>query len=85
MQDASKEYCLDLILTYEPTESGKKKRELGIDGQCVSSIYLKLNVLIVSALDEEENDWDLACVRARIRMGTISCDYLRHRFQNPSF
>jgi len=32
MHDASKEYCLDMILTYEPTESRKKKRELGIDG-----------------------------------------------------
>ena len=33
MQDVSKEYCLEMILTHEPTESGKKKRELGIDGQ----------------------------------------------------
>lgn len=32
MHGASKEYCLDMILTYEPTESRKKKRELGIDG-----------------------------------------------------
>ena len=33
MQNATKEYCLDMILTHEPTETGKRKHELGIDGQ----------------------------------------------------
>jgi len=32
MQNATKEYCLDMILTHEPTETGKRKHELGIDG-----------------------------------------------------
>ncbi|XP_068727997.1 1-phosphatidylinositol 4,5-bisphosphate phosphodiesterase delta-4-like isoform X2 [Montipora capricornis] len=32
MCDASKEYCEEMIKTYEPTESRKRKGELGIDG-----------------------------------------------------
>ncbi|KAJ7357756.1 hypothetical protein OS493_023230 [Desmophyllum pertusum] len=32
MPDASNEYCLEMILSHEPTETGKKMREMGIDG-----------------------------------------------------
>lgn len=32
MPNASREYCLDMILTHEPTETGKRRHELGIDG-----------------------------------------------------
>lgn len=34
MEDVSKEYSLEMILNHEPTEAGRKNRELGIDGQC---------------------------------------------------
>ena len=29
-----------MILSHEPTETGKKRRELGIDGQCISILYM---------------------------------------------
>lgn len=32
MEDVSKEYSLEMILNHEPTEAGRKNRELGIDG-----------------------------------------------------
>lgn len=32
MHGVSKEYCVEMILSHEPTETGKKKHELGIDG-----------------------------------------------------
>ena len=34
MEDVSKEYSSEMILNHEPTEAGRKNRELGIDGQC---------------------------------------------------
>ena len=40
MHDVSKEYCLDMILSHEPTETGQKRHELGIDGQCISILYM---------------------------------------------
>ena len=40
MHGVSKEYCLEMILSHEPTESGKKRHELGIDGQCISILYM---------------------------------------------
>lgn len=32
MPNVSREYCLEMILTHEPTETGKERHELGIDG-----------------------------------------------------
>lgn len=40
MHGVSKEYCVEMILSHEPTETGKKKHELGIDGQCRSILYM---------------------------------------------
>ena len=40
MHSISKVYCLEMILSHEPTETGKKRHELGIDGQCISIQYM---------------------------------------------
>ena len=40
MHGVSREYCLEMILSHEPTETGKKRRELGIDGQYISILYV---------------------------------------------
>ena len=55
MHGASKEYCLDMILTYEPTESRKKKRELGIDGN--NFIRVKKLHLTSSPLHLRKGQW----------------------------
>ena len=41
MEDVSKEYSLEMILNHEPTEAGRKNRELGIDGQCFRFFFAK--------------------------------------------
>ena len=54
MPDASNEYCLEMILSHEPTETGKKMREMGIDGQCtlytIKIIFHDLNEPAVSVV-----------------------------------
>jgi len=47
MEDVSKEYSLEMILNHEPTEAGRKNRELGIDGQC---FRFSLNLSLLACL-----------------------------------
>ena len=36
MRDATPEYCTEMILKYEPTETGRNQRYLGVDGKFIA-------------------------------------------------
>ena len=40
MHNASRDYCVEMIQSHEPTETGKKRHEFGIDGQYISILYM---------------------------------------------